>query len=80
MENQTTTNLNFEELLDSIEKLPTLQKAQVIEHLLGKNSSLSVVLGNNQLYGDIIMHINMMPKEQLGDILKAIAARFRNET
>lgn len=80
MENQTTTNFNFEELLDSVEKLSTLQKAQVIEHLLGKNSSLSVVLGNNQLCGGIIRHINTMPKEQLGDVLKAIASRIRNET
>lgn len=49
-----------------------------MERLLGE-SGLSVVLDNDQLLEQAIVQVNMMSREDLGDILKAIATRISSE-
>ena len=71
--------IDIELLLDFIEKLSVQQKSLIIERLIGNNSELSVVLGN-QLSNSIMEQIDRMSFEQLSGLLEAIASRIRNET
>jgi hypothetical protein len=70
---------SLDELIDVAQSLPVDQKAALVQRLLGQNSALSVVFGNNQLSGQIIVQINTTDKAALGDILDAIASRIRTE-
>lgn len=78
MLNNTTQKLPLEEIFALADKLVVREKAELVERLLGK-SGLSVVLDNNQLLEQVIAQINMMSREDLGDILKAIATRISSE-
>jgi hypothetical protein len=70
---------SLDELIDVAQSLPVDQKATLVQRLLGQKSAMSVVFGNNQLSGQIIVQINMTDRDALGDILDAIAARIRTE-
>lgn len=60
------------QILEQAEKLSAEDKATLVNKLLA-GSGLEVVLGN-YLSGSVIVHqINMMGREELGDVLKAIA-------
>lgn len=69
----------LDELLKAAQSLPVDQKAALVQRLLGQNSALSVVFGNNQLSGQIIVQINTTDREALSDILDAIADKIRTE-
>ncbi|NJK28780.1 MAG: hypothetical protein HC851_24810 [Acaryochloris sp. RU_4_1] len=77
----TTVNdkASFQNLVDLAENLPIDDKAELVQRLLGQTPGLSVVFGNNQLSGQIIVQINTTDREALGDILDAIATRIRTE-
>lgn len=77
MNNFKETSLS--DVLPLIEKLPVEEKAQLVKKLLG-TEGLSVVLGNNQLSGSIIVQINTMGNEDLSDILRAIATKIEKQT
>lgn len=72
-------NSTLEALIPLIEKLPLDDRLLLLERLIGKQSGLSVVFGNNQLSGSVIVQINQMSPDQLGDILQAIADRIRGD-
>lgn len=76
MNNQKESRI--EDVLPLVEKLPVEEKAQLVKKLLG-TEGLSVVLGNNQLTGSIIVQINTMGKEDLSEILKAIALKIEKQ-
>ena len=66
MSNQKESRI--EDILPLAEKLSVEEKAQLVKKLLG-TEGLSVVLGNNQISGSIIVQINTMRNEDLSDIL-----------
>lgn len=68
----------LENLLQTVDGLSTEEKATLIKHVLG-DPGLSVVFGNNQLSGSIIVQINTIDRSALGDLLEAIAERVRTE-
>jgi hypothetical protein len=70
---------SLESLIELAQNLPIDERAELVQKLLGQNSALSVVFGNNQLSGQIIVQINTTDRESLGDILDAIANRIRAE-
>jgi hypothetical protein len=70
---------SIEELLDLADGLPVEQRATLIQKLLGQNPGLSVVFGNNQLSGQIVVQINTADREAIGDVLDAISDRIRTE-
>lgn len=60
------------------ESLSPEDKATLIARLL-PNSGFSIVLGNNhQIGGSLSIQINMMGKDELGNILEAIAQRIKS--
>lgn len=66
-------------LLEQAEELFIEEKGRLINKLLA-GSGLSVVLGNNHQVGSVIDQINMMDKDDLSEILHAVANRiFREE-
>lgn len=67
-----------EEILGLTENLSVEEKAELIEKLLS-GSGLSVVLGNNQMSAQMVVQINMMSKDELGDILRAVATKIATE-
>ena len=71
---------NLENLIDLADQLPVDDKAKLVERLLGQQSGLSVVFGNNQLSGQILVQINTSDRETLGDIVDAIATRIKTES
>lgn len=71
---------DLNDLIEQVAKLPVDQRAELAQRLLGEQSGLSVVFGNNQLSGQILVQINTSDRESLGDILDAIANRIRTES
>jgi hypothetical protein len=67
-----------DQILEQAEKLSAGGKGRLINKLLS-GSGLSVVLGNNHLSGSVIVQINMMGKDDLGEILHAIANRISKQ-
>ena len=67
------------EILPMVEGLSIEEKAELVQQLLGEQSGLSVVLGNAPLHSLVIMHINRMSRDELSNILKAIADRIAFE-
>lgn len=65
-------------LLEQAEKLFIEEKGRLINKLLA-GSGLSVVLGNNHQVGSVIDQINMMDKDDLSEILHAVANRIFRE-
>jgi hypothetical protein len=51
------------------------QKTELVQKLL-KSPSMSVVFGNNQLSGEIVVQINTMDNDALARILDVVAARI----
>jgi len=75
----TSQHLNLEDLLPLVERLSIEDRVALLEKLITKQSGLSVVFGNNQLSGSIIVQINQMQPEQLDLILNALANRITQE-
>lgn len=65
-------------LLEQAEELFIEEKGRLINKLLA-GSGLSVVLGNNHQVGSVIDQINMMDKDDLSEILHAVANRIFRE-
>ena len=70
---------SLDSLMELAEDLPVDQKAKLVQRLMGQSQALSVVLGNNQIGGQIIVQLNTTDREALGNILDAIANRIRTE-
>ena len=71
--------VTLNEILGQAEKLSAEDKATLVNKLLA-GSGLSVVLGSNHTSGALVVQqINMMGKEDLGEVLKAIADRLSSE-
>lgn len=66
---------HLEALFNSVDSLPVEQKAELVQKLL-KSPSMSVVIGNNQLRGDIVIQINTMDNDALAQILNVVAERI----
>jgi hypothetical protein len=69
---------SVDELLSLIDQLSLDDRSLLLNQLLDKQSGSKLVFGNNQLLGFIIVQINTMNKDQLGDLLNAIADRISN--
>jgi hypothetical protein len=69
----------LDEVLPVVEDLPVEEKAKLIQRLIGKQSGLSVVLGSSHLHDSIIGLISMMSRDELSEILKAVAQRITSE-
>lgn len=76
--NNTMRKLSIEEIFALADELVVREKAELVERLLGE-SGLSVALDSDQLLEQAIVQINKMSREDLGDILKAIATRISSE-
>ena len=74
-----SSKLSLDSLIELAENLPVDQKAKLVQRLIGESPALSVVLGNNQISGQIIVQVNTTDREALGDILEAISTRIRTE-
>jgi hypothetical protein len=66
---------HLEALFNSVDSLSVEQKAELVQKLL-KSPSMSVVIGNNQLRGDIVIQINTMDNDALAQILNVVAERI----
>jgi hypothetical protein len=55
------------------------EKQHVVNEVLGSESGISIVLGNNNLTGSVVFQINLMDASQATDILKSISLRIENE-
>lgn len=71
--------LPIEDMIEMAQGLPVDQKAALVQRLLGQQSDLSVVFGNNQPSGQIIVQIDTTDREALSEILDAIVNRIRTE-
>jgi len=69
----------LEEILPVVESLPVGEKSELVQRLIGKHSGLNVVLGSSNLCDSIIGLISMMSRDELSEILKAIAQRITSE-
>jgi uncharacterized protein (DUF302 family) len=67
----------MDDLFKLIENLSFDEKVQVVERLVGRNSGLSVMLAT-QHGNNLQSEISLMPNEQVGDVLHAIATKIRN--
>jgi hypothetical protein len=69
----------LKDLLPLVDQMPEEDRAALLEKLLGKQNSLSVVFGNHQLNGSIVVQINQAPPDQLAAILKVVAERIAKQ-
>jgi len=69
----------LDEVLPVVESLPVEEKSELVQRLIGKHSGLNVVLGSNDLCDSIIGLISMMSRDELSEILKAIAQRITSD-
>jgi hypothetical protein len=67
-----------EKIFELCETLSSDKKAQLVKRLLA-DQSIQVVFGNSQMHADTIYQINLSDREQMADILKAIASRISKE-
>ncbi len=67
-----------EKIIELCETLSSDKKAQLVKRLLA-DQSIQVVFGNSQMHADTIYQINLSDREQMADILKAIASRISKE-
>lgn len=67
---------NLDEIMSIAESLPIEEKAKLVQGLIGKQSGLSVVLDKNFLLSSVIMLINIMSRDELSEVLKAIANKL----
>ncbi|KAM3093204.1 hypothetical protein ACKFKF_29715 [Phormidesmis sp. 146-12] len=68
-------------LLDLVDDLPDEDQSALLEKLIGKqaDNGLSVVFGNNQIRGSIVVQINQAPPAELAVILNVIAERIKRQ-
>lgn len=66
------------EVFQLTEKFSVEDKAKLIELLLGKQAGLKVVLDDNPLT-QVISQIYLMDRNELSELLKAIAKRLASE-
>lgn len=79
--NDTINSEKVKELIDEVNQLPPEERVQFVSSLIGKDSGLSVVLGNGNNYisqPEIVIQINNANCETLKGIGAAIAERIRN--
>ena len=67
---------DLSKLIEECDRLKADEKAQLVKHLLGHDSSLSLVVGGSQFHANTVYQINLADREQVGGILKAIADRI----
>lgn len=65
-------------ILEQAQKISAEGKGRLVNKLLS-GTGLSVVLGNNQLRSSVIGQINMMSRDDLVELLHAIADRITTE-
>lgn len=67
-------NLRFtlDEILPIVESLPKQEKTELVQRLFSKQPALAI----NYLHGSVAGLISMMSRDELSDILKAIANRI----
>jgi hypothetical protein len=66
---------HLEALFNTVDNLSVEQKTELVQKIL-KSPSLSAVIGNNQLRGDIVIQINTMDNDALAQILQVVAERI----
>jgi hypothetical protein len=76
---QNTVKLELGKIIEACENLSNDEKAQLLKHLVGNDSGLSLVVGGSQVNANTVYQINLADREQVGDILKAIASRIEGE-
>ena len=70
--------VKLEDLYQVIDQLPARERARLAKHLIGA-SDLSVTFGDRPLTDFIVAQIQMMNRDELGEILNAIASRIKTE-
>ena len=82
-------SVDFEEICKLIDELPTHQKAELGQRLLGRNSGLTVILGGNNVVNnsfalqlnqnseDLKEQLKDIPTNVLVDLLEAISMRIK---
>ena len=71
-------DVGLETLYQVIDQLPTAERARLAKHLIGA-SDLSVTFGDGSPTDFIVAQIQAMNRDELGDILNAIASRIKTE-
>ena len=66
----------LDEILPLVESLPTEEKAELLQRLIGKQSGLNVVIENDCLSGSIIGLVKLMSRDEIGETLMAIGQRL----
>ena len=79
MNTQSHVHVTVDNLHDSYEKLSPEEKLEFVSRILGKQSGLSVVLGNGCV-GDGCIAIQSMDLASVAKIMEAIATRISDET
>jgi transcriptional regulator with XRE-family HTH domain len=70
----------FEKVIDSCDRLGPEEKAKLVKHLLGNDQAgLSLVVGSSQFYANTVYQINVVDREQVHGILKAIENKIDSE-
>jgi hypothetical protein len=69
----------IDDLFQVADQLPMPEKIALAKRLLGNDASVSIVVGNQQLTGNIVIQINSMDKDALSELLTAIANRIAED-
>jgi hypothetical protein len=77
-EQQTEGNGKLKALYEAAAELSAAEKAELAKKLLS-SPGLSIVFGNSQLSGNIIVQINSADRDVLANVLEAIAQRIATE-
>ena len=65
-------------LYQVIDQLPAAERARLAKHLIGARD-LSITFSDSPLTDFIVAQIQAMNRDELGDILNAIASRIKSE-
>ena len=65
-------------LFEVCDRLSNEEKAKLLKHLIGRDTGLSVAVGSKSFNANTVYQINISDKEQISDVLRAIASIIEN--
>jgi hypothetical protein len=68
--------MELEEIIAEIKELNPEERIHLISEVVSKESGISIVLGNNQLKGEVVYQINVFSGDRATQLLRDIADRL----
>lgn len=78
-QHKNVKNIDLSKIIEACDSFKSDEKAKLLRHLLGNDAGLSLTIGGTQFHADTVYQINLADREQVADILKAIATRIEGE-